>query len=232
MTEGLIQTGGAGKYLQMYISGLPPLKGSIPNNSQSDGVICLNKFNVFNGLKSSVILFAYFSNSGLRINTCSISLSHSSFSGVSFFPIHLNVSWTILSAAGPAPLAAFFTTPLTWLHFKHLLCFLHWSETFFKIFILFKLSISGFRSSFRNWRLFFSSKSTAAQFLHMHCKTVMMALKYPTWKTGNASLIWPKWPWHEARFPWQVEHSCAFDDVPIRGSKAPPALAVLPFSKS
>ncbi|KAH3681300.1 hypothetical protein WICPIJ_007739 [Wickerhamomyces pijperi] len=87
ITDGRIHTGGAGKYLQMYISGLPPLAESIPSSSQSSGLTCLNKLSTFKGFRSSTDLLMNFSKSGAASTAASRSLSHSPFSYVGFFPM-------------------------------------------------------------------------------------------------------------------------------------------------
>ena len=44
----------------------------------------------------------------------------------------------------------------------------------------------------------------------------------PTWKTGVASSIWPKWPGHSAMFSSHVPHLIPLSIVPSLGSARPP----------
>ncbi|KAH3667576.1 hypothetical protein OGATHE_003099 [Ogataea polymorpha] len=166
-TDGRIHTGGAGRYRHRYISGRPPLDGSIPSSSQSLVSTCLNKFSTFRGLRSSKHRLKNFSRSGFSSNRSSKSSSHCNFSSAPFLPTHLNVSWMILSAAGPAPAAAFLTTPFNAPHRRHRRCFLAWSSSFLRIFMRRRLSRPGRLRSFKNCRLLASSSSTAEQVLQI-----------------------------------------------------------------
>ncbi len=150
-TDGRIQIGGAGMYCQMNISGLPSV-GSSPSSSQSVGLIALNRLRTFNGFKSSIAFRACFSRSPMLFLACAKEASNSSLlSGATFFcAVDLlkaeNLSWTSFITL------SFRMVPWTEPQCGHVFAFRHCSLIFFTKVVRRRLSMPGFRSSFKYWR--------------------------------------------------------------------------------
>lgn len=90
-TDGLMQTGGTGKYCHINISGLPSA-GFMPKSSQSEELTFLNIFRIRNGLRSSTAFLMFLSMASFPRLASAKDLSNSSFAGGGVFFIAFEIS--------------------------------------------------------------------------------------------------------------------------------------------
>lgn len=67
------------------------------------------------------------------------------------------------------------------------------------------------------------STSIFEQKKHTHRKILIVFVKNPTWYTGLASSMCPKWPGHSVILPAHVWQRAVLSIVPCRGSMRPPS---------
>ena len=61
------------------------------------------------------------------------------------------------------------------------------------------------------------------QLKQIHFKIFLHSSMKPTWYTGLASSMWPKWPGHCSKLHWQVLQKSCLSTVPILRSLIPPS---------